>query len=443
MQRAWKKALAFLMVGAIAAASMSGCSSSPSKTSSAAANGKKVLTVAWWGNQVRNQRTTDALKEYSKENPGVTFETQVYQFSSYWDKLATAAAGGSLPDVIQMDYGYLDQYNASNLLVDLGSYISSGKLDVSSVDKNILNTGTINGKVVAIPAGINSPSLCYNKSLLDKIGVKVKDYMTIDDFAAISDEVFKKTGYKTNYAYQQGQPVFEYMLRAQHKVLFEDGKLGVDNASQLEPYYDLREEGRKAGWLIDPNVFTTTVNTTADQDPFVYGTKPETRSWCVFCNSNELINYQNIVNGKFEIGVTTYPSADPKASGYLKPCMFFCVTSNSKDPDEGAKFVNYITNSEACNNILLGERGMPVSSKIAAEITPKISDSDKRAFAYLNDVVTPNCSAVNPPAPSGSTEVAQLLKDLDEQIDYGKITAKDAAQQLFDKGNTTMASKKS
>ena len=35
---------------------------------------------------------------YTQANPGVVFDSQPSQFSDYWTKLATAAAGNSLPD---------------------------------------------------------------------------------------------------------------------------------------------------------------------------------------------------------------------------------------------------------------------------------------------------------------------------------------------------------
>jgi multiple sugar transport system substrate-binding protein len=41
------------------------------------------LTFAWWGNQVRNERTQQVLDMYTEENPGVTFDAQMAQWSDY------------------------------------------------------------------------------------------------------------------------------------------------------------------------------------------------------------------------------------------------------------------------------------------------------------------------------------------------------------------------
>ena len=142
-----------------------------------------------------------------------------------------------------------------------------------------------------------------------------------------------------------------------------------------------------------------------------------------------------------EIGITTYPSDDPKVSDYLKPSQFFCVAANSKNADEAVKVINYITNSEKCNDILLGERGVPASAKIAKSIAPKLGETDQTIISFINNVVTPNSTTINPPPPDGSTEVTNEQKQLEEQLCYGKITAAQAAQKLFTDGNQILKSK--
>lgn len=41
------------------------------------------LTIAWWGNQTRNERTQAALDLYSEQNAGVTFDPQMNAWSDY------------------------------------------------------------------------------------------------------------------------------------------------------------------------------------------------------------------------------------------------------------------------------------------------------------------------------------------------------------------------
>ena len=46
---------------------------------------------------MRNERTSKILEMYSEENPGVTFDGQFSEWNDYWNKLATASAGHTMP----------------------------------------------------------------------------------------------------------------------------------------------------------------------------------------------------------------------------------------------------------------------------------------------------------------------------------------------------------
>ena len=60
-------------------------------------------------------------------------------------------------------------------------------------------------------------------------------------------------------------------------------------------------------------------------------------------------------------------------------------------------------------------------------------------IAYINNVASPNSSKVNPPATSGASEVIDLLNQLEEQVCYGQMTAQEAGNELFTRGNEMMS----
>ena len=109
--------------GESTAASTSTDTAASSAAGTSAASGS--MSVAWWGNQTRNERTQQVLDAYGEAN-GISFDGQFAEWSDYWNKLATASAGHTLPDVVQMDYSYLQQYVSNGLLVDLTPYVEDG-----------------------------------------------------------------------------------------------------------------------------------------------------------------------------------------------------------------------------------------------------------------------------------------------------------------------------
>lgn len=439
-----KKKLSLILVAVLVAISMVACGGGGEERRDIAGGSKggeevgKKLIVSWWGNQTRNERTQAMLDLYAENNPGTAFDGQFAEWSDYWNKLATSSAGGNLPDVVQMDYKYLEQYVNNGLLVDLMPYVESGVLDVSNVDEGILNSGKVDGGLYAIPIGINAPALLYNKTLLDEHGITVKDNMTLDEFMALSREIYEKTGYKTNFAYNNGDNLIEYLMRASGSVLFEADKLGVKDAEEIEAFFDVYEIGMEEGWHLDPSVFAERSIGSIEQEPLVYGESPETMAWNAMYYSNQLTAMQNAAPEGVEIGISTWPSPDPVASNFLRPSQFFSVTRDSKDPEEAAKVLDFVTNSIEANDILLGERGVPVSTTVAAAIAPKLSELEQVVIEYINNVVTPNSSPINPPAADTASEVFDLIDKLEERLVYGEITSKEAAAELFEKGNEIM-----
>jgi multiple sugar transport system substrate-binding protein len=448
-----KKRMALLMTGLLAAASLTGCGGSKTSATTAAPETTKEtqttaaakqdggkLTMSWWGNQVRNERTQAALDLYAEKNPGITIEGQFSEWSDYWNKLATSAAGQSIPDIVQMDYMYIDQYVKNDLLVDLKPYIDDKTLDVSSISENTMTSGTVEGGVYAICAGINSPAMMYNKTLLDQNGITVKDYLTIDEFEELCRQIYTKTGYKTSIVYGTAQTYLDYFMRAYDVVLFGDRKMGGTKESYI-PFFEMYTRGLKEGWLIDPGVFAEISVGSVEQDPMVYGSSPETMSWCAFANSNQLTAIQKAAPEGVTVGMTTWPSPDPKKSGYLKSSQFFSIGAHTKNAEEAVKVLNFLVNSSDANNILLGERGVPASSKIAEELSPKMDPINQEIIRYINEVITPNSSPINPPQPDGASEVFNLLNQVQEQLCYGAYDAATAAEEFYNGANKIMSQK--
>lgn len=395
------------------------------------------MSVSWWGNQTRNERTQKVLDTYGEEK-GITFDGQFSEWNDYWNKLATASAGHTLPDVVQMDYSYLQQYVSNGLLVDLTPYVEDGTLDVSNVSDTVLNSGKVDGKLYAIPLGVNVPAVMYNKDLLDENGIEIHDNMTLDEFYDVCREVYDKTGYKTDVFYGNGADYCAYVLRGEGGHLYDDGQIGATQ-EQLEAFFEIYELGIEEGWACDPAIYAERTIGTPEQMPLVYGSSPSTMSWCSFSWSNALSALQNAAGDAFTIEMTTWPSKDPAASDYLKPSQFFCITVDCDNQEEAAKLINYWTNDVEANKVLLGERGIPISSEVSNGIKELLDASSQKATDFVNNVVTPNSAPIDAPSPEGSAEVIEQVNQLVEKVCYGETTAEEAAAQLLSVGNEALS----
>lgn len=154
------------------------------------------LTIAWWGSQGRNEKQRQVNELFIEQHPGMRIDGQFSQYGDYWQKLATAAAGRQMPDIVAMDLPYMNQYIGNGLIIDLMPYIDDGTLDVGQVSEAVLATGMADGVVYAISSGVNAPAVIYDKTLLDSLGITIDSDWTLDDFVRISKQVYARTGTK-------------------------------------------------------------------------------------------------------------------------------------------------------------------------------------------------------------------------------------------------------
>ena len=75
-----------------------------------AQDGPVELSVFWYGGTKRAELTERALRLYSDRNPLVTFRITWQGAGGYYDRLATQAGGGNVPDLFQIDDAMLDEY---------------------------------------------------------------------------------------------------------------------------------------------------------------------------------------------------------------------------------------------------------------------------------------------------------------------------------------------
>lgn len=454
-----KKLVAMLLAGAMVF-SMAACGSSDDNNSTsndstkgtdsqseanndAASDGdaEAELGVYWWGSQTRAEQTQQILDMYSEEHPGITFNTMPGQWTDYWTKLSTDAAGQDIPDLVAMDYKYINQFVSNGSLLNLDPYVEDGTLNLDDVDEKIINTGRggdDNG-LYAICSGTNAPTLLYNTSVVEEAGVEISDDMDLDTFMDTCKTIYEKTGVHTRLQYRS-ETYLQYILRGNGVHLYNDENNGLGcTVEDLEAYFEIFQKGTDEGWLMPQTVFSEIDVNAVEQDPLVYYTSTDNQSWCTLAWSNQATAYTNAAPEGVTLAMTQWSSNDNQKANYIKPSQFWSVSAWSKAPAEAVKVVDYITNSVEANNVLLAEKGIPISTKVAEAITPNLDEVQQQVVTFLNDVVTPNSSDLDPAAPSTAAEMYTRCDELVEAVCFGQTTPADAAQSLYDAANDILA----
>lgn len=403
-----------------------------------ASAGEYELGFGWWGNQVRDEVTKAAADFFTENYPNVKFNLNTQVWNNYWSLMSTYAANNDLPDIMQQDYAFIEQWVAAGDLLDLTPYIESGALDLSKVPQNIIDTGKVGEGIYAVCAGVNAPALLYNKTLTDELGIEVPQNITWDQFAEISRKIFAEKGIGAVYGEgnSENQPTY-YARGLGYQAMWGDEGLNP-TAEEMTGYYQRIMDGVAEGWMFDTDKMAGVNLTDLAQNPLVYGTSNDVRSWTAFAFSNQIAAYQKAATADgIELGITNWASDDPVKSNYMKPSQFFSITTDTKNPDLAVAFLNYLINDPQANTILRAERGVPANSEVAAAIAEEVTKVDPTYGLVVDYLafVEKNSSPIFPPLPGYSGTVNQdVLLPLTEEAHLAKptMTAEQCAKQLIE-----------
>jgi len=403
-----------LVAGVLAAGlalTATGCGTGDSGGSAANANGKTVVRLGWWGNDVRNKLTTDVVNEFEKENPDIKVQLEPGTWSTYWDKLATQVAGGSAPDVIQMDESYLTQYSTNGTLLDL----KKAGLDMSNFGSGTSDMGTTPSGTFGVVAGINAPVVLANPKVLKAANVAMPDdkTWTWDSLAKDAEKVTANTPSGTygsaNWAYT------DFMLRLwlrQHGANEYDGSKPGFTASQLAPFFQQALDLQKSKAF--PSASLASQDSTTSQDQGMAATNKVAFSYWW---SNQITALNKDTGQDLKMLMPPSESGNAKDTQlYYKASMLWSINKSTKVQAAALKLVDFLVNSPTAGKILGTERGIPANSKVLDAITPQMSDTDKQVSDYLKSIsgdLGPTMGLTPPGASNANyaTYVTNLLFD--------------------------------
>jgi multiple sugar transport system substrate-binding protein len=146
---------------ALAGAALSSCAKEPPGT----------RTLEFWTIGREGEAVLKLLPEFEREHPGLHVSVQQLPLTAAHQKLLTAYAGDSTPDITQLGNTWVPEMVALNALEPLDARVNASKV----VDKNdyfpaIWSTNVIDGTLYGVPWYVDTRLLFYRKDLLAKVG---------------------------------------------------------------------------------------------------------------------------------------------------------------------------------------------------------------------------------------------------------------------------------
>lgn len=416
--------VALLLSSACGSDGNAGGSSSSSESPAETANSNIKLEITWAGSQVRHDATLAALELYSEQNEGITFEPSYMGFDTYFTKLATLSAAGSLPDIVQIDTGNLMDYAIRNQFADL-----SEGIDTSKINEKLLTAGVVNGKQYGIPLGANAMTFMYNKTALDKLGVTVPEQgFTWDEWINLGREIQPKLE-KGNYFLQDlsiatgttESDKYEIYQLAKGKGFIHtpDGKFNIDRDTYIE-FNNLFADLRKEGIVPPADVSAGHKQYDPQLDIFINGTVLLQREYSASFGA-----FESVKSGQF--AMTLVPGAEEPGS-FMLPSQFFAISENSNNKDQAKEFLNWFVNDVEVGRKLSLVRGVPVSSAVLDDL----GDSLDVSSAAQVDIINRTAEVAQPfsSRPKGYGAWTDEWTKISQAVGFGKTTPEEAYDQL-------------
>jgi len=379
------------------------------------------LRMTWWGGQARHDRTLQVIELYESRNPHVKILPEYSGFDGYFDKLSTQFAAGNAPDIIQYG-GNLNDYVARGVVLPLDDYVGS-VIDLSKHSQSMIDAATFDGKFYGVTLGTNAFGVLINKTLFEEAGVPLpsRDW-TWEDFAEISLQLSQKLNgtYGTADFKEDGFGIF---LAQRGKVVHNNGVLGYEESDirdWFQMWQDLRDSGAAASAELQASATQT-----PEQSLIV-----QRKVAMELIAGNQYGAYSDATEDELVLWIAPYNSQTGKNGVSLRPSQFLSGYSETKYPEEVAKFLDFFVNDPEAGAILGNDRGAPVNSEVLQSLIDNASEYDQVIFSYI-DWVGQSSDAPYVPNLPGYNEAYDLFTKTMEAISFGYTSVEDGARDYY------------
>lgn len=396
------------------------------KDASSDKSGPVELRIMWWGDQKRADMTNAALRKFEEKYPNIKITGEFAPSSGYFDKLNTQLASGTAPDVFFLGGNMVDYAN-KGVLLDLAPYVGK-ELNLTNMDKGMIEYGTVKGKLLHISAGANARGIVVNTDLFAKAGIPVpKDGWTWDDYAKISKELSDKLGKGYFGTYDFTVDGMDISLKQRGKVLYDmdNAKLGFEQ-KDAEEWFAYWEKMRKNGGVVTPELQVSNPPTDTSKSLIVTG-----KVAMNLIASNQLVAHQNLTKDKLTL---VQVPRGPKGTGVVfESSQGLSGYAKTKYQKEVAMLMNYWINDPDAAKILGNDRGVPVTAPMRELLKKDASPVDQVIYDYTSRVSEatnkePVKVSYNPP---GFTEYSKLADTTVQEVWFGKKTVPKAVEDFY------------
>ncbi|WP_199085019.1 extracellular solute-binding protein [Bosea sp. ASV33] len=156
----------------------------------------QTVEIEYWQYvfDARVKAMTELIKRFEAANPNIKVKQTTFPYADYQTKIAAAMPAGQGPDVVQLFYGWLDNFVGAKFIQPL----PRDAFPPAMIEKEfypIVSAMKRDGEYYALPTAVRSLALFYNKKLFQEAGLDPNTPpKTVDELLDFAKKTTKRDG---------------------------------------------------------------------------------------------------------------------------------------------------------------------------------------------------------------------------------------------------------
>jgi multiple sugar transport system substrate-binding protein len=415
----------------VASSALAACGSSGSSGGAGGGGSSATLRFMFWGADDRVKRFQQACALFTKKNPNIKVMPEFGAIDAIRTKTTVAMASKNLPDVMWVLGDLLPQMVSEGHILELTPHLGqTGGIATDGFSAAVMEPGKQNGKQYAMTHGLQSVGVFARKSVLDEVGIPIKQYpeaYSWEEYSSYCAKIHQAKGDKffgtddPNYA---GAPNFFRAYVRQHgqQMWTDSGDVGFTRdllTSWLEYWQQLRDSKAAVPTAL-----------ALEQNPYFEGA-PMIRGLSAYHmrNSNQMLELQQLSKDPLVLMPVPGNGGAGNASIALDPNLLG-IAANTKNQEAALKLADFLLNDEDRAKIIGTTIGGPPTDRIRQVITPTVSAPEAQFLKYIGFEASAKSKPVPAALPTAGAFTTGMNKAI-ESLAYGKSTIPQTVDTVF------------
>jgi len=319
------------------------------------------LRMSWWGGNEVHRAYLASIRRFEAKYPHIKVKGEYTGWVGHLERLTTQIAGGTAPDVMQVNWNWLVLFSRDGRgFYDLNTL--GNTIDLSQFDAEARSTGTVRGKLNALPVTMTARVFYFNETTFAKAGLRVP--RTWDELFAAGPIFRERLG---NDYYPLAMNFLDVLAlcrswvvqRTNLQLINENSRklnaTGIDTIEMAAFYEKLVREH-----VIAPAPERASYGNVAEQElrPWITGRYAGTYYW-----TSAVGKLAETLQPGQKLVLAPYLMRDGASDAGLayRPGMMIAVNARTPHPKEAALLLDFILNDPFAVRTFGLQRGLPVS----------------------------------------------------------------------------------